>query len=99
MHGAIGNHRSEEERYSKSRREDGKVEGLLTTHSTMKSKSLLCLFAALSTFCAATSLSATDPGLAATATNESGVDLYRTLATGDGNLCLSPYSIENALAM
>ena len=35
----------------------------------------------------------------ATAINQIGVDLYRKLATGDENLCLSPYSIENALAM
>ena len=37
--------------------------------------------------------------LAAKATNELGVDLYRQLATGDKNLCISPYSIESALAM
>ena len=33
------------------------------------------------------------------ATNELGVDLYRQLAKGNGNLCISPYSIDNALAM
>jgi len=65
----------------------------------MNSKSLAWLFATLAALCAATSMRAADPSLAATATNESGVDLYRRLATGDGNLCLSPYSIENALAM
>jgi serpin B len=37
--------------------------------------------------------------LAAKATNELGVDLHRQLATGDENLCISPYSIESALAM
>src|SRR5437763_1542838 len=37
--------------------------------------------------------------LAAKATNEIGVDLYRQLATGDENLCISPYSIDSALAM
>ncbi|HEX7517549.1 MAG TPA: serpin family protein [Chthoniobacterales bacterium] len=42
---------------------------------------------------------AADSGLAAIATNEVGVDLYRKLATREENLCLSPYSIENALAM
>ena len=36
---------------------------------------------------------------AASATNEFGLDLYRKLAAGDGNLCLSPYSIESALTM
>ncbi|MEP6602324.1 MAG: serpin family protein [Spartobacteria bacterium] len=44
-------------------------------------------------------LQAADVDLAARATNEVGVDLYRQLATGDENLCLSPYSIEAALAM
>ena len=37
--------------------------------------------------------------LAATATNELAVDLHRQLATGNENLCISPYSIESALAM
>jgi serpin B len=36
---------------------------------------------------------------AAKATNELGVDLYRQLATGVENLCISPYSIDSALAM
>jgi serpin B len=42
---------------------------------------------------------ATSFELAAKATNELGVDLHRQLATGDGNLCISPYSIDSALAM
>src|SRR3954451_968772 len=42
---------------------------------------------------------ATTFDLAAKATNELGVDLYRQLATGDQNLCISPYSIDSALAM
>jgi serpin B len=37
--------------------------------------------------------------VAAKATNELAVDLHRQLATGDENLCVSPYSIESALAM
>ena len=37
--------------------------------------------------------------LAAKATNELGIDLHRQLATGDENLCISPYSIDSALAM
>ena len=40
--------------------------------------------------------------LAAKATNELGVDLYRQLAKGDsrsGGICISPYSIDSALAM
>ncbi len=36
---------------------------------------------------------------AAHAANALGLDLYRQLAAGDQNLCLSPYSIESALAM
>ena len=42
---------------------------------------------------------ATSFELAANATNELGVDLHRQLATGDDNLCISPYSINSALAM
>jgi serpin B len=42
---------------------------------------------------------ATNFEFAAKATNELGVDLHRQLATGDENLCTSPYSIETALAM
>jgi serine protease inhibitor len=42
---------------------------------------------------------ATNFDLAAKATNELGADLYRQLATGDQNLCISPYSIDSALAM
>src|SRR4030095_9157714 len=48
---------------------------------------------------ALTSLHAADFNLAANATNELGVDLHRQLAHGDENLCLSPYSIQSALAM
>jgi len=46
-----------------------------------------------------TSVRAADFNQAATTTNQLGVDLYRQIATGDGNLCLSPYSIQSALAM
>jgi serine protease inhibitor len=42
---------------------------------------------------------AADFDLAATATNELGIDLHRQLATADENLCLSPYSVQIALAM
>jgi serpin B len=42
---------------------------------------------------------ATSFQLAAKATNELGVDLYRRLTKGDENLCISPYSIDSALAM
>ena len=46
-----------------------------------------------------TRLQGADFELAATATNQLAVDLHRQLATGDHNLCLSPYSIQSALAM
>ena len=42
---------------------------------------------------------ATGFDLAATATNQLAVDLHRQLAAGNENLCVSPYSIESALAM
>ena len=48
---------------------------------------------------ATASLNAADFNLAAKATNELGIDLHRQLATGNENLCLSPYSIQSALAM
>src|SRR5438045_6086092 len=48
---------------------------------------------------AAIAQGATNFDLAAKATNELAVDLNRQLATGDGNLCLSPDSIQSALAM
>jgi len=41
----------------------------------------------------------TNLDLAANATNEFGVDLHRQLATGNENLCVSPFSIESALGM
>src|ERR1700680_1703654 len=44
-------------------------------------------------------LHAAESDLAATATNQLGIDLHRQLATGDENLCISPYSIQSALAM
>ncbi len=48
---------------------------------------------------AAMAQAATNFDLAAKATNELAVDLHRQLAKGDENLCVSPYSIESALAM
>jgi serpin B len=66
----------------------------------MKLRTPLFLISACSFFFAAIRvLDAADSALAVSATNDVGVDLYHRLATGDGNLCLSPYSIENALAM
>src|SRR5438270_12937816 len=48
---------------------------------------------------AATANAAPNFDVAAKATNELAVDLHRQLAIGDENLCVSPYSIETALAM
>src|SRR6266516_6604784 len=62
----------------------------------MKSFLILHVFGAL---IVAMSYGATEFDLAATATNQLAVDLHRQLATGNENLCLSPYSIESALAM
>ncbi len=64
--------------------------------SNMRLKNLsLVLF----TIAATSSLCAAEVDLAATATNQLGVDLQRRLATGDDSLCLSPYSIQVALSM
>jgi serpin B len=48
---------------------------------------------------AAMAMNAADFDSAAGAVNQLGVDLHRQLATGDENLCVSPYSIQSALAM
>jgi serpin B len=62
----------------------------------MKRLLVLCVVGSLIT---AMAHGTTNFDLAATATNQLGVDLHRHLATGDENLCISPYSIESALAM
>src|SRR5947207_9753640 len=62
----------------------------------MKSFLVLHIFAAL---IVGTAYGADNVGLAASATNQFAVDLHRQLATGNDNLCVSPYSIESALAM
>ena len=61
----------------------------------MNSTKLTLVFAII----AAIRAQAGDFDLAAKATNQLGLDLHRQLATGDENLCLSPYSIQTALAM
>ncbi|MEP6672093.1 MAG: serpin family protein [Chthoniobacter sp.] len=60
-------------------------------------KTTLLLFLSLAAALARTH--AADSKAAATAVNALGVDLYRTQAHGEDNLLLSPYSIQNALAM
>jgi serpin B len=65
-------------------------------HHDMKRLLILHVFGAL---VAQMAHGATNFDLAAKATNELAVDLHRQLATGDENLCVSPYSIETALAM
>src|SRR5215469_12479180 len=62
----------------------------------MKRLLILQLFGAL---VGAMAHAATNFNLAAKATNELAVDLHRQLASGEGNLCVSPYSIQSALAM
>jgi serpin B len=62
----------------------------------MKRLLVLCFLGSLIT---AMAHGTTNFDLAATATNQLGVDLHHQLATGNGNLCVSPYSIESALAM
>jgi serpin B len=46
-----------------------------------------------------TALEAGDSSAAANATNQLGLELYRQCAAPDENLCISPYSIQSALAM
>jgi serine protease inhibitor len=62
----------------------------------MKRLLILHVFGAL---VAAMAHAATNFDLAAKATNELAVDLHHQLVTADNNLCVSPYSIESALAM
>src|SRR6266567_484102 len=62
----------------------------------MKRLLVLCVTGSLIT---AMAQAATNFDLAATASNQLAIDLHHQLATGDENLCVSPYSIESALAM
>jgi serpin B len=62
----------------------------------MKRLLILQVFSAL---VATMAHAATNFDLAARATNELAVDLHRQLATDNDNLCVSPYSIQSALAM
>jgi serpin B len=62
-------------------------------------KTFLKLVLINAAFASIGTLHAADFNLAANATNQLGVDLHRELAHGDENLCLSPYSIQSALAM
>jgi serpin B len=62
----------------------------------MKRFLILQLFSAL---VAAMAHAAANFDIAAEATNQFAVDLHRQLATDENNLCISPYSIESALAM
>jgi serpin B len=65
----------------------------------MKRLLILQVFGALVPIVIGMADAATNIDLAAKATNGLAVDLHRQLATGNDNLCVSPYSIENALAM
>ena len=55
--------------------------------------------AAIALLASARAAQAVDEGLAGEAVNALGVDLYRAHRGNDGNLLLSPYSIQSALAM
>jgi len=57
------------------------------------------IFSVIGASIAAMAHGATNFDLAAKATNELAVNLHHQLAKGDENLCISPYSIETALAM
>ena len=59
----------------------------------------LLLLSAVGTLISGMAQGTTNFDLAATATNQLAVDLHRQLAKGDENVCVSPYSIESALAM
>jgi serpin B len=65
----------------------------------MRSRAAFVYLSACSLFFAAIPVSGSDSRFAASATNDVGLDLYRKLLPDDNNLCLSPYSIESALAM
>src|SRR5712691_11592376 len=65
-------------------------------HHDMKRFLIFHVFGAL---VAAMAHGATNFDVAAKATNELAVALHRQLATGNENLCVSPFSIESALAM
>ncbi len=60
--------------------------------------SVAACIAGLTLFLAST-VAAAESQTAARAINEFGLDLYRRMSTTNANLCLSPYSIQNALAM
>jgi serpin B len=60
---------------------------------------LILVLCVMSTLITRMAQGATDFELAATPTNQLAVELHRQLATTDENLCVSPYSIESALAM
>src|SRR5438046_10323617 len=65
----------------------------------MKRLLILLLIGALVRIVIGITHAATNSHLAAKATNELAADLQRQLATGNENLCVSPFSIESALAM
>jgi serpin B len=72
------------------------AEPIATSRGSEMLKNIVCVTVALAAF---VRCNAADFDLAATATNELGIDLQRQLTTADENLCLSPYSIQIALAM
>jgi serpin B len=65
----------------------------------MKRALILLLFGALVPIGIGMARAGTTFDVAAKATNAFAVDLHRKLATGNDNLCISPFSIESALGM
>ncbi len=58
-----------------------------------------CWAAALALFGPLALAADADAAVASAALNQLGLDLHRRMASPDANVCLSPYSIQNALAM
>ena len=65
----------------------------------MRMRALWICLVSFAGFFLGMSIPGADFDSAASATNQLAVDLHRRLATADTNLCLSPYSIQSALAM
>jgi serpin B len=67
--------------------------------SSLSGRTVALCILAFATIFAASCLHAADYDAATTATNTLGLELFREMAKPDENVCLSPYSIQTALAM
>ena len=77
--------------------EDDREEMVAATKAKNGMNKIVFATAAAALFISSTHGASFSP--AAKATNEFGIDLYRKIAHGEKNVCLSPYSISCALAM